>query len=286
MITANIGQIPNQPIVFSSDPNRQHRSEDAMVAYTWAHFLNDTTNPEWLARLPMTKACVRAMDTVQAFAATLPNVPKIDDFAVMGGSKRGWTTWTTAAVDPRVRLFIPIVIPVLDLQNALNRLYEPYGAWSFVLADYINTGVMPKLNSPQFAELAAVVDPLVYNERFAKRPHYIVCGTMDEFFLPDSANLFWDRLVGPKMLRIVPNADHGLIGQQFGVVESVNTFIQLTLRNEPVRNPCLGFFTFLHLIAHNFCPHRPPFLLGRCSIPTSLPLSLLTSLPINLELQS
>ena len=47
----------------------------------------------------MTKAAVRAMDTVREFAASKGT--RIDNFLVLGGSKRGWTTWLTAAVDPR-----------------------------------------------------------------------------------------------------------------------------------------------------------------------------------------
>ena len=35
--------------------------------------------------------------------------------AVAGASKRGWATWTVAAVDKRVTVFIPIVIPILDM---------------------------------------------------------------------------------------------------------------------------------------------------------------------------
>ena len=40
-------------------------------------------------------------------------------FMVAGGSKRGWTTWTTAAVDKRVFGAIPIVMDMLDF-NTVN----------------------------------------------------------------------------------------------------------------------------------------------------------------------
>ncbi len=60
-ITIDLQDIPNQPIVFSADPKKKRRSEDAMIAFTWAHFINDTKSPYWLARMPMTKAGVRAM---------------------------------------------------------------------------------------------------------------------------------------------------------------------------------------------------------------------------------
>jgi PhoPQ-activated pathogenicity-related protein len=235
LVTGHLGQIPNQPIVFPSDPLKKRRVEDAIIAFTWAHFLNDTSNPYWLLRLPMTKAVVRAMDTIQAFTSNLPNVPKITSFGVAGASKRGWTTWTTAAVDMRVKFFIPIVIPVLDMVSSINRLYQPYGEWSFALTDYLDAGVIKYLNEPVMQQLANIVDPFVYNSRYANRPHYLVCAAGDEFFLPDSANGFYSALTGPKYLRIVPDAEHSLIGQQFDVALSVDTFIQMWLHNEPVR---------------------------------------------------
>ena len=39
---------------------------------------------------------------------------------VAGASKRGWTTWTTAAVDKRVFAAVPIVMDMLSL----NRVFK------------------------------------------------------------------------------------------------------------------------------------------------------------------
>jgi PhoPQ-activated pathogenicity-related protein len=40
-ITGALFQIPNEHVVFSSDPIQQSRTEDAIIAFTWDHFLNN-----------------------------------------------------------------------------------------------------------------------------------------------------------------------------------------------------------------------------------------------------
>jgi PhoPQ-activated pathogenicity-related protein len=95
----------------------------------------------------------------------------------------------------------------LDMVSSINRLYQPYGEWSFALTDYLDAGVIKYLNEPVMQQLANIVDPFVYNSRYANRPHYLVCAAGDEFFLPDSANGFYSALTGPKYLRIVPDAE-------------------------------------------------------------------------------
>ena len=100
-VVAELRMIPNQPIVFNNDG--VPRSEDDLIAYTWDKVIT-TGDPTWSARLPMVKAAVRAMDTVQTFMASddggkLP----IDKFVVAGGSKRGWTTWLAGAVEQASR---------------------------------------------------------------------------------------------------------------------------------------------------------------------------------------
>lgn len=71
-IAVELNMIPNQPTVFYYPGGQTGGTkEDGLIAYTWAHFLNDTSQPYWLARLPMVKASVRALDTISAFIATL-----------------------------------------------------------------------------------------------------------------------------------------------------------------------------------------------------------------------
>lgn len=71
-IAVELNMIPNQPTNFFFPGGESGGTqEDGLIAYTWAHFLNDTTQPFWLARLPMVKAAVRALDTLTAFIPTL-----------------------------------------------------------------------------------------------------------------------------------------------------------------------------------------------------------------------
>ena len=66
-VVAELKMIPNQPLVFAGET--RGRKEDSLIAYTWDKFLR-TGDPKWPARLPMTKAAVRAMDTVTAFCGS------------------------------------------------------------------------------------------------------------------------------------------------------------------------------------------------------------------------
>lgn len=122
-------KVPNERLCFLQEPGCPGRSEDAIIAYTWWHFLEvDTNDPEWLLRLPMTKAAVRAMDTIQAYANKNSGT-NIENFVVAGASKRGWTTWTTGIVDTRVIGMVPMVMDLLNMQKNVMHHYEAYGGW-------------------------------------------------------------------------------------------------------------------------------------------------------------
>lgn len=217
-------QVPNQPMYFTDDPKR--RTEDALIAYTWAYFMNDTSrNPEWLARLPMTKAVVRSMDCIQEFTATLSYVPRVDDFLIAGASKRGWTSWTTAAVDRRVKIVVPIVMPIVGMSDIIIDMYRVYGEWSFALGDYVDHKVLKFLGKPEFYKLASIVDPGSYVDRLDMLK-YVVVASGDEFFLPDSTRHFWNKMKGPSFLRVLPNAEHTTIGSTLSIILSVDSLLQ------------------------------------------------------------
>ena len=155
---------------------------------------------------------VRAMDSVQQFLATpAGGSTSIQDFVVSGASRRGWTTWLTAAVDPRVKASPPIVIDVLNIEPSLNHHYDSYGFWAPALNDYVAMGITNWRGTPELRSLFDIVDPYVYRDRLTM-PKFAINSAGDDFFLPDSSQFYFDDLVGPKYLRYVPNTNHSLGG--------------------------------------------------------------------------
>jgi PhoPQ-activated pathogenicity-related protein len=206
-VVAELGMIPNQPLIFGNDG--QPRFEDDLIAYTWDRYLR-TGDERWPARLPMTKAAVRAMDTVTAFCASEQGGGiEVNQFVVAGGSKRGWTTWTTAIVDPRVVAIAPIVIDVLNVEASMKHHYQAYGFFAPAVGDYVRHGIMDWMGTPEMEALRRIEDPYYYRDRLAL-PKLLINACGDQFFLPDSAQFYFDDLTGPKYLRYVPNADHSL----------------------------------------------------------------------------
>lgn len=206
-VVAELRMVPNQPLVFHGDGVK--RSEDDLIAYGWDKFLRGG-DVKWLARLPMTKSAVRAMDTITEFLAQPERGGlKIDKFVVAGASKRGWTTWTTAAVDRRVVGIAPIVIDMLNVVPSFRHHWEAYGFYAPAVGDYVGHGIMDWQDTPEYERLRKIVEPYEYRERLTM-PKLLLNATGDQFFLPDSHRFYFDDLKGPKYVRYVPNADHSL----------------------------------------------------------------------------
>jgi len=206
-VVAELKNVPNQPLIFHGDG--VPRVEDDLIGYTWDQYLK-TGDERWPARLPMVKSVVRAMDTVQALLASSEGGElTIDHFVVAGGSKRGWTTWMTAAVDPRVVAIAPIVIDVLNMDVSMRNHYANYGFWAPAIKDYVHHRIMDRRETDRYRELLQLEDPFAYRDRFTM-PKCIINATGDQFFCPDSSQFYFDQLPGEKNLCYVPNADHSL----------------------------------------------------------------------------
>lgn len=222
-------QIPNQHITFASDPIQKARSEDAIIAYTWDHFLKDTTQPNWLVRFPMVKASLRAMDAMKDFAESrLPDLGlKLDYFCVAGASKRGWTTWLVGAVDPtRVMAIIPVVLDAINFVKFAHHQYKSYNGWTFALSDYTDMNIMTRLDTPEMLLLQQYEDPYFYKERLTM-PKFIVNAALDEFQQPDDTSFWWNDMPEPKHFLMTPNAEHSMAT---GILEVVPTVAQWALQ--------------------------------------------------------
>jgi PhoPQ-activated pathogenicity-related protein len=207
-VVAQLNMVPNQPLSFP-DAKKKDMVEDEFIAYTWDKFLR-TGNDLWPARLPMTKSAVKAMDAVQEFMkGDAGGKLTIANFMVAGGSKRGWTTWTTAAVDKRVVAIAPMVIDLLNNEKSFEHHYMAYGFYSPAVKDYENLDIMKWNGTPQMKALMKIEEPYEYRDRLTM-PKYIINAAGDQYFLPDSSRFYFDDLKGEKYLRYVENTDHSL----------------------------------------------------------------------------
>lgn len=227
-------QIPNQHITFSSDPIQKARSEDAIIAFTWDHFLKDPSQPNWLVRFPMVKASLRAMDAMKEFAEShLSDLDlKLDYFCVAGASKRGWTTWLVGAVDPtRVVAIVPVVLDAINFVEFSHHQFKAYNGWTFALSDYIDMNIMTRLDTPEMKLLQQYEDPYFYKERLTM-PKFIVNAALDEFQMPDDTSFWWNDMPEPKHFLMTPNAEHSLATGIFEVVPTVAQWVLQLLKGD------------------------------------------------------
>ena len=208
-VVTELQQVPNQELKYAGED--KGRVEDASIAYTWDKFLR-TGDKEWPLQLPMTKSAVKAMDAITSFCASdRAGSNKVERFVVAGGSKRGWTTWLTAAVDKRVIAIAPIVIDMLNVVESFRHHYRVYGFFAPAVGDYQDMRIMDWMGTDEYTALTKMVEPFEYRQRLTM-PKYIVNATGDQFFVPDSHQFYYDDLMGEKFIRYVPNAGHSLSG--------------------------------------------------------------------------
>jgi PhoPQ-activated pathogenicity-related protein len=225
-IVADLKMVPNQPLIFHGDG--KPRKEDDLIGYGWNQFL-ETGDAQWLARLPMVKSVARAMDCLQEWSEQ--EGAKVEKFVVAGASKRGWTTWMIGATDPRVEAIVPIVIDVVNLEASMKHHASVYGFWATAVGNYYQHNILQRPQHPRMRELHSIEDPYYYVDRLTM-PKYIVNGSGDQFFCPDSSRHYYDDLKGEKHLRYVPNTDHG-VDSNIDAVTSMVAFYQMIVAGIP-----------------------------------------------------
>jgi PhoPQ-activated pathogenicity-related protein len=194
-----LGQVPYQPLF--------GMTEDRLIAHTFERYLA-TGDADWPLLLPMVNSVVRAFDASSAASEREWGAP-LQRFTVTGGSKRGWTTWLTAAVDPRVVALAPIVIDALNMERHFPHQVEAWGAPSESIRPYTDLGLDRILASPEGAALRQIVDPFSYRAKLGQ-PKLVVLATNDQYFPLDSANLYFGELREPKYLLYLPNEPHSV----------------------------------------------------------------------------
>ncbi|MBY0513363.1 MAG: PhoPQ-activated pathogenicity-related family protein [Gemmataceae bacterium] len=193
--------VPNQPLFGG-------KTEDALIAETFVRFL-ETKDSSWPLLFPMVKSLVRAMDTLQAFGKDTLKAD-VTHFVVTGASKRGWTSWLTAATgDKRVKAIAPLVIDTLNFPVQMENQIKGFGKPSEMVRDYTTRGLIPIPKTDEAARLWKMVDPWVYRGELTL-PKMIINGANDPYWPLAALNSYWDDLKGDKYLLYVPNAGHDL----------------------------------------------------------------------------
>jgi len=253
--SAVLFNVPAEWLTFAGDPS-QPKIEDAEMAYSWARFaglskppgtaegdgvLPDDWQPmpERIPELAMTKAVVRAMDTITAFSsmeagkpAAATQLPQLGGvpltrFTLFGSSKRGAVCWHAAAVDERVRAIVPLVRS-LNLRAFANRSLSCLGGLTATAGDYYKAGIFGSfMHSRQADFFFNVTDPISYASVYAGLPKYIISASNDDFFVPDHTRVWWDAMPGPKWNLMLPNSPHIVSGDQFvALTPTISAFVR------------------------------------------------------------
>ena len=218
-VTAVIWQIPRQPLFGGM-------REDVLVSYTYHQFLLQK-DYSWPLLLPMTKAALRALDVTTHIAASRGGA-RVDRFLVNGVSKRGWTTWmSAAAADPRIVAIAPMVIDILNMPVNVPYQRHMFGKYSEEIMDYVRLGITEEVSTEGGGELVDIVDPYSYRHLF-HLPKMLIMGTNDEFWTVDAVKNYIDSIPGPTLMTYVPNAGHSL-GDRKAAASSLEAFFYQTI---------------------------------------------------------
>lgn len=222
-ITSIIRQTPNQPL-YKGDLH-----EDQLISYTLHNYKKDS-DMTWPLLFPMVKTAVKAMDAVQEFTQKdLDQV--VNKFVVTGASKRGWTTWLTGAMDPRVEAIAPMVIDVLNMPVSLNYQIEVWKEYSVQIEDYVKLQIPQSVASEMGRNITTMVDPYSYRKKLTM-PKMIFIGTNDEYWPVDAIKNYYDSIPGENYIHYVPNAGHGL-GDTDSAPRGLSAFFGTSIQKKP-----------------------------------------------------
>lgn len=219
-LVAILHDVPNQPLF-------DNLKEDDLIAHTLVKALQ-TGDEEWPCLLPMTKSAVKALDALQQFAKKELSL-NLNKFVVAGASKRGWTTWLTAAVDSRVKGIAPMVYDNLNIPPQMKHQLEVFGKYSNQIDEYTKRGLLQALDKEEVKKIVSLIDPYTYRSRITI-PKLMVMGTNDRYWTTDALNLYYKDLKGEKYILYVPNSGHELEDRERVFKGLIAFFLKVTGR--------------------------------------------------------
>jgi PhoPQ-activated pathogenicity-related protein len=181
---------------------------------------------------------------------------------LIGASKRGWTTYLTAAVDKRVAAIVPTVFEMVSMEQQVALARERYGKDSEKIRPYTALGLTDSLKEPRLQQLISWIDPISYFPEYTM-PKLVLLGANDPYWVVDSVRKYWDKLPEPKLLRILPNVGHGVLGED-AASEAIASFVTLIMNNKPLPKASWSFSDPANGIA--LVRGQGDFQIARCSI--------------------
>jgi PhoPQ-activated pathogenicity-related protein len=216
--SAHLYDVPNQPLF---DGLR----EDELLAHTLSQAL-DTGDMTWPLLSPMVKSAVRALDAIAEFCGEREGgAPK--RFILHGASKRGWTTWLTAVVDPRVRAIIPEVYDNLNLFAQMPHQVKVWESYSEMIDDFTEQRLQDKMRTPLGHVIASTIDPYTYRQQLTL-PKLLIQSLNDRYWATDALNLYWDDLSGVKHTVYAPNQSHHISDRE-GIASTFAAFVRAVI---------------------------------------------------------
>lgn len=221
-LVAILYQVPNQPLF-------DGLVEDQLISFTLHNFKQDG-DYTWPLLFPMVKSAVKAMDAIQAFSKEKIK-HQINQFVVSGGSKRGWTTWLTGAMDKRVAAIAPMVIDVLNMPVNLDYQLKVWPDYSVQIEDYVKLGIPQDVHTENGDAITKMVDPYSYRKQLTM-PKMIMIGTNDEYWPVDAIKHYLSKIPGDNYIHYVPNAGHDL-GDRVSALKALSAFFERTIGDLP-----------------------------------------------------
>jgi len=219
-------QVPNQPLLGG-------RTEDDLLSFTLNEY-RQSGDPSWPLLFPMVSSVVKGIDVLQdVFAERDLKV------VLIGASKRGWTTYLSAAFDRRIIGMVPAVFEMISMQKQITLARSRYGHDSEKIKPYTALGLTDALLEPRVAQLVSWLDPLSYARRYTI-PKLILLGANDPYWVVDSVRAYWHSLPEPKTLQILPNVGHGVLAEE-QARDAIVSFVELLLQQ---RKPPHATWTF------------------------------------------